>query len=167
MTVDEFVGEIKNSAPSASAEKVAELEVLVGFPIPTDYRQFLLHCNGGYVGGALWYQGPAPDGRPADAGVHHVGGLRDESCYSLLRNQETYFGRIPHGLMWIMDDPFGNAICLRLVGPHRGGIYFWDHEHEPYSNGWTGDIDTAQNIFLIASSFSAFVAGLKVLDDGA
>ncbi len=63
--------------------------------------------------------------------------------------------------------PFGNAICLRLVGPNRGAIYFWDHEYEPKSISWNGNVDTADNISVLASSFTEFVAGLKTLDDNA
>ena len=60
-----------------------------------------------------------------------------------------------------MDDPFGNAICLGMRGPYHGKLYFWDHEHEPAANKWDGEIDTAQNVMLIAASFTDFVDGIK------
>ncbi|MBN1611689.1 MAG: SMI1/KNR4 family protein [Polyangiaceae bacterium] len=125
-----------------------------------DYRVFLLQCNGGYVGGRLWYRGPTPDGGAADAGVHHIGGFRTECHFSLLSHREVYEGRIPDDLLWIMDDPFGNAICIGLRGDARGRIYFWDHECEPDDDDWDGGIETAGNVTLIANSFAEFVTGL-------
>ncbi len=71
-----------------------------------------------------------------------------------------YETRIPRDLLWIMDDPFGNAICLGLRGECRGKIYFWDHKHEPAVGKWDGEVDTAENVTLIAASFTDFVNGL-------
>jgi hypothetical protein len=165
MTIDEFVQAIKETAPPAPTDKLAQLEGALGGSLPDDYRRFLETCNGGYVGGSLWYQVPSPTGDPADAGVHHIGGFRDEPYFSLMRARECYAGRIPDDLLWIMDDPFGNAICLRVRGAHRGSIYFWDHEKEPDPDSWDGQIDTAGNVSLIAVSFTAFVAGLTPTSD--
>jgi hypothetical protein len=165
MTFDEFLQAIRKTAPPAPADKLARLEGALGVSLPDDYRRFLQTCNGGYVGGALWYKGPAPTGDPADAGVHHIGGFREESSLSLERKRELYAGSIPDELLWIMDDPFGNAICLGIQGPHRGNIYFWDHEMEPDPDDWDGQVDTAENVSLIAGSFTEFVAGLKPAAD--
>jgi hypothetical protein len=165
MTIDEFLRAIKETAPPAPTEKLAQLEEALGNSLPDDYRRFLERCNGGFVGGSLWYQGPTPTGDRADAGVHHIGGFRDESYFSLAWARECYAGRIPDDLLWIMDDPLGNAICLRVRGSHSGGIYFWDHEMEPDLNTWDGQIDTAGNVSLIARSFTEFVAGLRPSSD--
>ena len=78
MKVEEFIESIENRAAPAPPDRLANLETALGASLPNDYREFLLRCNGGYIGGALWYVGPTPDGGSADAGVHHVGGLRDE-----------------------------------------------------------------------------------------
>ncbi|MFN0121002.1 MAG: hypothetical protein ACKV2V_10905 [Blastocatellia bacterium] len=59
-----------------------------------------------------------------------------------------------------MDDPFGNAVCVGLHDPYRGRIYFWDHEAEPDPDEWNGEVETAGNVRLIASSFTDFVGGL-------
>ena len=166
MTIDEFLQAIDGKAPPAPADRLAELEAALGGPLPDDYRQFLEMCNGGFVGGALWYEGPTPTGTSADAGVHHIGGFRQETFFSLAWAQNCYAGRIPDVLLWIMDDPFGNAICLGLRGPHRGRIYFWDHEREPDPRCWNGQVETAGNLTLIANSFTEFVAGLKPTPNG-
>ena len=109
MTIDEFLQVIENKAPPAPVGELAELEGALGASLPDDYRWFIDKCNGGYVGGALWYEGPTPTGEPADAGVHHIGGFREDSDFSLESARECYVGRIPDDLLWIMDDPFGNA----------------------------------------------------------
>jgi hypothetical protein len=157
----EFIEAIGDKAAPFPLERLANLEAEIGALLPNDYRQFLLSCNGGYIGGALWYSGPTPDGRSADVGVHHVGGRRDAYYYSLSWNRDCYGARIPRDLLWIMDDPFGNAICLGIRGDSYGRIYFWDHEHEPVEGNWDGEINTAQNVTLIASSFTDFVDGLR------
>jgi hypothetical protein len=161
MTIDEFISEIESTEPPAPMDKLDQLEREIGATLPLDYRDFLLRSNGGSVGGALWYSEITSDGVKADAGVHHVGGFREQSYFSLVQNRECYSGRIPMELLWIMDDPFGNAICLGIARAYRGRIYFWDHEQEPDRADWDGQFETAGNIFLIANSFTDFVAGLK------
>lgn len=160
MTIDEFIGMMTHRAPPAAAEAIAQLERSLGATLPDDYAAFLRRGNGGFIGGALWYKGPTPAGEAADAGVHHVGGLRPEPHFSLAWNRDCYANRIPRALLWIMDDPFGNAICLGLEGDHRGRIYFWDHEGEPDPDEWDGTVEKAGNIRLLADAFTGFVAGL-------
>ncbi len=76
-----------------------------------------------------------------------------------------YQGRIPDDLLWIADDPFGNAICIGIRGRYFGKVYFWDHEREPDEKTWDGSVETAGNIQFLANSFRQFVAGLKPEDD--
>jgi hypothetical protein len=164
MSIDEFVAHVKMKAPPAPQDKLAHFEALIEQTLPDDYRCFLINCNGGYVGGRYWYRGKNPEGREVGAGVHHIGGFRDESHFSLLWAWDCYDGRIPDALIWIHDDPFGNAICLGVAGEHRGRVYFWDHENEP-DESWDGSVETAGNVTLIANSFTEYVAGLRELDD--
>ena len=144
---------------------MAVFEADIGQRLPFDYRQFLIHSNGGHVGGRYWFKGPTPEGKAADAGVHHIGGFRPESHFSLVSNRKCYQGRIPSVLIWIMDDPFGNAICLGIKGDQRGRVFFWDHENEPDDEEWDGQVETAGNLQLLANSFTEFVAGLRLPDD--
>lgn len=167
MDMQELLTHIKKKAPPAPEEEIARLEAELGATLPEDYRLFLAACNGGYLGGALWYRAPTPDGGSADAGIHHIGGFREESHFSLEKRREIYQSeeppRIPHDLLWVMDDPFGNAICLGIHGACRGRVYFWDHEEEPDPDEWDGSVETAGNLQLLANSFTNFVAGLGPL----
>jgi hypothetical protein len=160
MDINAFLSAIDKKLPPAPEAGVMRLETSLGSQLPVDYRKFLFACNGGYVGGALWFKGPTPTGETADAGVHHIGGIRRESHFSLQWRRECYEGRIPEGLLWIMDDPFGNAICLGISGSYRDKVYFWDHEREP-GEEWDGSVETADNIQLLANSFTEFVAELQ------
>ena len=160
MSMDEFLAHVENASPPAPISAVRELERDLAAPLPEDYRQFLLKCNGGFVGGRLWYRGPTPTGEAADAGIHHVGGFRAESYFSLRSAREIYEGRIPRELLWIMDDPFGNAICVCVSGPKRGAVYFWDHELESRLANWDGSLESAPNVQLLANSFTQFLCGI-------
>ncbi len=160
MTIDEFIAEVEEKLPPAPPDKLAKFETLIGSTLPDDYRYFLINCNGGSIGG-YWYEGTNPNGEEVEAGVHHIGGFRDESYFSLPGHLDTYKGRIPAALMWINDDPFGNAICLGIDGKHRGRVYFWDHENEPDDEDWNESVETAGNITLVANSFTEFVTGLQ------
>ncbi|MBI2302058.1 MAG: SMI1/KNR4 family protein [Armatimonadetes bacterium] len=160
MTIDEFIQAVQRKSPPAPEPALLALEADLGARLPEDYRDFLLRCNGGYVGGRYWFDD--------NVGVHHVGGLREEDHFSLLSARECYQNpaeiRIPTDLLWIMDDPFGNAICLGLSGSHRGQVFFWDHEQEPWPEDWDGSVEQAGNITVVADSFTEFVAGLHELD---
>lgn len=165
MTIDDFLTPIDDTLPPAPQDQLDAFEAHVGHRLPDDYRRFLIACNGGYVGvRSFWFEGLSPDGREVGTGVHHIGGLRQESYYSLFWNRECYEGRIPDALIWIMDDPSGNAICLGVSGEHRGRIYFWDHEDEP-DDDWDGRVETAGNVELLANSFAEFVTGVRDEDD--
>ena len=164
MTIDEFLDEVDMKSPLAPLGKVAEFEEQIGNSLPDDYRHFLVNCNGGYVGGRVWFRGVNPNGVEVEAGVDHVGGFRDESYFSLTSSRECYDGRIPDYIIWIHDDPFGNAICLGVAGKHRGRVYFWDHENKPEEE-WDRSVEAAENVTVIANSFTDYVAGLRPRDD--
>ena len=152
MNIDEFVRETEKSDGPLTSEKIAEFEASIGETLPNDYREFLSACNGGFLDGRLCC---AYGSDEESVCIHRVGGIRDDVArFSLAARRITYSGRIPSDLLWIMDDPFGNAICLGIRGPHRGKVYFWDHEEEPDPDEWDGQVETAGNLELIAESFA-------------
>jgi len=161
MTIDEFVAQINDKQPPAPADRLAEFERAIGHPLPNDYRAFLVACNGGYLGGALRFRIPAPDNDASFSSVNHIGGFRDEYYFSLEHTRDIYEDRIPRDLIWIMDDPGGNALCLGIGAKHRGHVYFWSHEFEPDDEEWDGAVESAGNVTLVARSFTEFVNGLQ------
>lgn len=164
MTIDEFLAVIDDTQPPAPEQELGAFEQAIGQRLPEDYRAFLVNCNGGYVGGRYWYVGRNPAGQEVEAGVHHLGGFRSEYPFSLTQRRRVYTGRIPDALIWIHDDPFGNAICLGVADGYRGRVYFWDHESEP-DEDWDGSVESAGNLTLIANTFTAYVAGMAELGD--
>jgi hypothetical protein len=164
MTIEDFLSKINKKEPPAQESSVTGFERTVGHSLPKDYRDFLIQCNGGHVGGRLWFKGPTPNGDSADAGIHHIGGFRNESYFSLGQKHVTYQVNnlwIPKDLIWIMDDPFGNAICLGISEKYRGQVYFWDHENISKEDEWDGRVESARNLQLLSNTFGEFIAGLK------
>jgi hypothetical protein len=168
MSMDEFIALLESKSPPAPADQLAAFEAELGTGLPEDYRQFLIATNGGRVRGWYRYKGIAPDGTTGWAYINNVGGLREEWELSLRAARQLYQGseaQIPRGLLWIMDDPGGNGICLGLSEPYRGRIYEWIHDELPDPQEWDGQVETAENILLLASSFADFVVGIGPRDD--
>jgi anti-sigma B factor antagonist len=152
MTADEIQALIENTVPPPTEEQVQAFESEIGTSLPQDYRAFLAHCNGGW----------------ADMKIQHdavyimsINGLRKGHEYSLSYCRRFIGNRIPKSLIWIMNDPGGNLICLGVTGRDRGHVYFWDHEGEPDEDSWDGEVESAGNIELIPGSFAEFLAGLR------
>ncbi len=160
MTLDEFLDQIEDKLPPAPPDQLAAFEAQLGQRLPEDFRRFLVACNGGWLGEKfLEFEGLGSDGSAVGAGLHHVGGLRKEDYYSLVAARRVY-PRLPTSLIWIMDDPSGNAICLGVSGAYRGRIYLWDDENAP-DDDWDGSVETAGNIELLANSFTDFVTCVR------
>ena len=160
MTLDEMLSAIDDKLPPAPSDAIAAFEQKISATLPPDYREFLIRCNGGYAAGNLVFPGPI-----GDVSLNHIGGFREESCFSVVEGRDNYQNeyetRIPRDLIWIADDPGGNAFCIGISGSNRGRVFFWDHECEPDLETWDGSFDSAENIDLLAESFSEFVSKLS------
>jgi hypothetical protein len=168
MTLDELLAALEDKSPPAPADALERFEETLGHRLPDDYRAFLISCNGGYGRGYVQFRGPTARRNVIVACLNHVGGLREEKYYSLERAYQKYQVwevRIPKDLIWIADDPYGNGICLGVSGTSRGRVFFWDHENEPDPNRWSGVVETADNVDLLANSFQEFVSGLQKVDN--
>ena len=92
--------------------------------------------------------------------VHRFFSIGDAKYNNYMTYFELFKGeepRVPTDLVPIARDPGGNLICISIGKDDLGAIYFWDHEMET-----EGDArNYYENVFLIASSFSEFLKGLK------
>lgn len=142
MKLDDFLHHVRDKKPLDSDAEIVHFEEALGERLPSDYREFLLRCNGGYTGGALWHC-------ERDVGVHHIAGFREESSFSISAHCDSLREFLPSDVIPIADDPFGNAICLGIRGEKKGRIYFWDHE------------SAEDDPELVSDSFAEFVSKLE------
>jgi cell wall assembly regulator SMI1 len=168
MTLDEFVTLIDLKSPPAPQDQLEAFEAELGSRLPNDYRQFLARTNGGVIRGWYRFKGRTPRGEMWSTYLHHVCGFREEPHFSLRFNRGCCLSAesgFPHALLWIMDDPGGNGICIGLTGDQRGKVYFWIHDELPDPEAWDGRVESASNVILLAESFTEFVANIGPGDD--
>jgi hypothetical protein len=123
MTADEIQALLEDTVPPATEEQIRAFEAEIGQTLPEDYRAFLAQCSGGSVDSIFEYNGVSPDGGECVHPLRTINGVRRSFTYSLSYNRNSIGGRIPKSLIWIMDDPGGNLICLGISGPDRGRVY--------------------------------------------
>jgi len=161
MNIEDVLEKLQITSPPPPEEEIIAFENLIQAPLPSDYRNFLMVCNGGRIGGlvsgGLWFD--------HDIGIKFMGGIREEPNYSLVHHRQANQGskkpQIPLDLIWIMTDEFGNKICLGIRGSHIGKVYFWDHEFQPDHNSWDGTIETNDGIYIVTDTFQELIDGLK------
>jgi hypothetical protein len=147
---------VKISQPNSSASNsvIEEFELVIGTPLPADYRAFLLTSNGG---------DPEPNEAAAPPPVNTVGVRRfygilpGQGDGDLKHHRDAMTQRVPPGLLPIAEDDCGNRFCLSVRREDLGCLYFWDHELEADE----GEPPTFANLFKIANSFHAFFEGLQ------
>src|SRR5262245_37569566 len=163
MTTDEFIALVDDGTPPAPQEDLEAFEGELGARLPGDYRRYLARCNGGCLHGNYSFEGPTPGGRRWPAWIHHVCGLREELHLSLRFNRACGLApdaMFPRVLLWVMDDPGGNGICLGISGVHFGRVYYWIHDELPDPAEWDGTVEAAPNVIPLANSFTEFLAGI-------
>jgi hypothetical protein len=138
-----------NAYGPLSAFRLTAFEDRLGFTLPDEYRDFLLAHNGGTPVPATF-----SSEREGEDRVESLYGLHDGPDHLRLDEMwDIYRRRLPRGLLPIGADPFGNALCIALSGPHRGRIYFWDHEYEPQD-------DPFEALTPLADGFAMFLGSL-------
>jgi hypothetical protein len=105
-------------AGSESAESIAQLEVLIGVQLPSDYRQFLVTIGGGHLDGWADCTVPTPFGAHGITTVHTVAQVID-----LLDSAVT-----PRNLICIGYGDFGATTCLSIAGIDHGQVFSLDTE---------------------------------------
>jgi cell wall assembly regulator SMI1 len=133
---------------NATDDDIRSLEQKIGFPLPQDYRQFLLQYNGG-VPKPERFAFRIPSGEQVSLVRVFFSLDENDPYYNLLRKLSVNEGYIPESCLPIGEDPFGNLILLELSKSHQGNVYFWDHESE-------GGDDLRDNMALIAGNFTEF-----------
>lgn len=139
--------------------QLLDFERVLGLTLPPEYRNHLLQHNGGQCRPNVFSF--VENGNETTSRVDWFLALYDGDYDNLKNYAEIYKmdeKRMPDSLLPIAHDDGGNMVCIACHGVDFGKIYFWDHENEvDYSNSDDADYS---NLYLIAPSFSDFLAAL-------
>lgn len=135
---------------------VAAFEQEVGFPLPGDYRRFLLENNGCKVHKQVFFVQDLDQ----DVMLHVFYGITHEASKSLtLRYWLDEFGdEIAEKTLLFGSDPGGGFLMYITAGEDQG-VYYWDHAHFfPQSSEEEG------NTYFVAASFDEFMSSLRTYE---
>jgi len=132
--------------------RIEELERATGFPLPADYKEFLLHfAPSGFVR-HVCYQ--PLESLPGDAGylaVEVFFGLDKGDIYDLIRKYNNTSDQYPAGMIPIGFDGGANRTLLALNEP-AGRVYY----QSKFFN----------RMYLCAHTFTDFLKRCEFVDDG-
>ena len=114
--------DFSGSGPEPPAE-VKRLEELIGVPLPTDYRDFLLDVGGGHVEAYAPCDGPTPFGGWFSVTVLHTAAR----VIGLLDSTVT-----PRNMICVSYGHGGMTGCLSIAGLDRGQAFALDTEMRYY-----------------------------------
>ena len=155
--------------PPATLEQIASLEAQTGFHLPIDYREFLLHWNGGTFGHYVYFAlRDVPEEEfsvECDMGsVSDFYSLFDPTSDSDLRfaSQNYRFSEaVPDKYLAIACNNSFECVCLSGNHENYGHIYWWD---PGFIGGEMKQSD--EDLRPIADNFSEFWEGLFESNDG-
>jgi len=131
----------------ASAVEVRELENRLGHPLPGDYCHFLLTYGYAMFGDLV--SARLPNGEEAPVAIFFGGGA---SRAPIMKQLVNYQDQLPHGVVPIGRDPFGNLFLLRVGSEDLGRVWYASFED---------DVESVP----VADSFEEFLARLTVDPD--
>jgi cell wall assembly regulator SMI1 len=130
--------------PSATPERIAQLEARIGRTLPEAYRDYLLEQDGGRLDNN-------------DQAVKTIFGIGEVPDFASMWDKlDTYRDRIPAWLLPVANDDFGNLYAISLRPSDCGSVWFWDHEEEADE----GEPPSEDNLESRAESWTQFLDGL-------
>jgi len=144
-------------------EHIKQIEKELGYTLPTDYVDFILHYGGcGFSDVSYPLIDYCPIGDRQLLSICF--GILPKDSYDLLNNYCTFRERIPPNLLPIGGDGMGNLVCLSINGDDKESVYFWQHDAEEIvgSNEHQG---YPEDIYLSAKSFDQFINSLEIDDE--
>jgi len=140
-------------------EAVAGLEKLIGVPLPTDYREFLL----GYGGDDLQdksYWMPHPDGRWIETicECYCIDFLLDDIMPPEIELRRRGMGDFAPGFLPIANNGCGDTVLLSYRDRDRGSVYHYFHEEADSENRSAG-------LYLLSVTFSDWLNQIQTFSD--
>ena len=124
---------------SGVSVEISRIESRYSIIFPEQYKDFLLHYNGGYT----------PKTKFRAKGISSdIKGFYGLGSVGLPVNYEMISASAPQKLFPIACDSFGNAIFISFDSNQYGNIFFGDHEK-------------GMNLSLIANDFTSFIRVCK------
>ncbi len=141
--------------PAITDIEIDTFEARIRHALPSDYRTFLLTCNGGRPNFHV-----IRNATTGDLGVQSFFGICDNESFDIDSEFRRMRGRWPSRFLSIGIDDCGNHFCLSLGAPDFGNIYWWFHEAEADED----EEPTELNLHLVAGSFSEFWDRMEPID---
>jgi len=131
---------------------IRQFEQRLGFPLPVDYRTFLLENNGGSIRNQTFFV----DDLAQDVLMDVFYGVTNEEEDLTLNSWLIEHGDELQEKALIIGADQGGGIILYITAGEEQGIYYWDHAHFfPQSSQEEG------NTYFLADSFAEFCQLLK------
>lgn len=149
-------------------EKIKQIK---GSELPEDYKEFLLTNNGGEPSqdcDTFEIKNYSSNHESGFDSVRMFYGICDENqsvmyTYDIFNKMKIRYNRVPHELLPIANDSFGNEVCLCVKGKNYGKIFFWDHDNEAMAQSQSRK-PWWNNIYEVARSFTEFTKSLHKYD---
>lgn len=137
-----------DASGGATEESIEELEELIGFPLPDEYKKFLIKYNGGTskVRYSKFYVKELNEEIPLDV----LYGIGVEETFDLSVCFEDFDEDLLPNSLIIGDDP-GSGLIVLITDDENYGVYYWDHSfYFPQSS-------EKENTYKVADSFEEFI----------
>jgi hypothetical protein len=131
---------------------ISAFEQKIGFPLPDDYRQFLLEYNGAKANRQVFFVKDLDQ----DVMLDKFFGITNPKSRSLTLGYwlQEFGDEIDAKSLFIGSDPGGRFLVYVTTGKDRG-VYYWDHD-----NFFPQSSDGEGNTYFIAESFTEFCNSL-------
>jgi hypothetical protein len=144
-----------------SHQDIAAIEASLGYSLPENYIDFLIHFGG--MGTCAIFDLKYPETLDIMMRPSIILGIKvpEHPQYELLYNINSLKPRNLPNLLPIARCAFGEKLCLSLAGADQGHIYLWEPEDVPmFSDIKVPDYD--DNIYRVADSLDEFVDSLYI-----
>lgn len=132
--------------------QISGVEAALRVTLPDDYRDFLLHTNGGT---------PQPRTVPIIGVPPQIGNTSDIQCIYGVRIEPWHCNVVAIYILWCEEHPSallpiacddgGNHICMAVDGPEYGSVFF--HDSQYYEDAPSGRYPWC---YRLANSFTGF-----------